>query len=193
MVYLTIDNHASSPYHNPPRSQVPIWNNPTPMAYGSLAPQTSGQYFYAQSGDIRQMSAVQSAFMKEQMAYMMREMESEFSGDEEEQTARSQSLSADFDRLTIEELASSSSRSALIHGSSSTAIKGDKGSRHTIITGDHIEVDNNVYQSDFDSHKRRNNIIENSFRDGEQEGVWRMHHGMFILCFLNKLFFFLLL
>ena len=128
MVYL-IDNHASSPYHNP-RSQPPIWNNPTPSSYGSLDPQT----FYAQSGDIRQMSAVQSAFMKEQMAYMMREMESEFGGDNEEQNTR-----------------------------------------HIIIPGDHIEVDDNIYQSDFDSHKKTNNIIENSFGEGGQEiGVWRM-------------------
>ena len=122
------------------------------------------------------MSAVQSAFMKEQMAYMMREMESEFGGDDEEQTARSQSLSADFNRLTIEERVSSSSGSALIHGSSesSTAVKGDQSSRHIIIPGDHIEVDDNIYQSDFDSHKKTNNIIENSFGEAGQEiGVWR--------------------
>ena len=93
---------------------------------------------------------------------MMREMESEFSDDEEEQNiagpemygTRSQSLSADFNRLSI---GSSSSSSALIHGLS-------KSSRHTVISGDHVEVDNNTYQSDFNSHKRGNNIIKNSFR-----------------------------
>ena len=147
------------------------------------------------------MSAGLSAFMKEQMADMMQEMDSEFSGDNEEQntvgpemynddtaedemsTTRSQSLSADFKRLTIEEPASSaSSRSAaLIYGSSSTVIRTDKSPRHIIIPGDHIEVDDNFYQSDFDSHRVKNNIIENSFREGDQKdiGVWRML-GMFI-------------
>ena len=148
------------------------------------------------------MSAVQSAFMKEQMAYMMREMESEFSGDNEDQNTvgpeiynvgmsatREQSLSADFNRLSIEERVSSSSGSALIHGSSesSTAVKGNKSSRHIIIPGDHIELDNNIYyQCDFDSHKKTNSIIENSFGEGEQEASYRCVANDY-LCFLNKI------
>ena len=146
MVYL-IDNHAPSPYYNP-QSQFSTWNNPT--SYSSLSP---GQYLYAQSGDIRQMSAAQSAFMNNEMENMMQEMESEFDEDDEDGedemsvTTRSQSLSAGFNRLTIEERASSSSRSA----------------RHIIIPGDYTEVDDNFYQSNFDSHKVKNNIIENSF------------------------------
>jgi hypothetical protein len=160
MVYL-IDNHAPSPYHNP-QSQVSTWNNPSP--YGSLSHQSPGQYFYAQSGDIRQMSAVQSAFMNNEMAHMMQEMESEFGEDNEEVedemsvTTRSQSLSAGFNRLTIEERASSSSRSALIHGSSA-----GKSPRRIVIPGDYTEVDDNFYQSDFDSHNVKNNIVKNSF------------------------------
>ena len=62
-----IDDHTSSPYHNP-QSQVQIWNYPNPLSYGSLTPQSPG------SRDI------QTAFMKEQMARMMQEMDSEFGG-----------------------------------------------------------------------------------------------------------------
>lgn len=119
------------------------------------------------------MSGVQFAFMNNEMANMIQEMAqpeaSEF-GDEEQDTigpsedemsitTRSQSLSAGFNRLTIEERrASSSSRSALIHGSSA-----GRKPRHIVIPGDYTEVDDNSYQSNFDSHKVENNIIENSF------------------------------
>jgi hypothetical protein len=128
--------------------------------------------------------------MGRQMAYMMQEMEAEF-GDDDDDTSeddmpatRSQSLSADFNRLTIEEQVSSSSRSGFIHGSSSTTVRAE---RHNIIPGDLTVVDNNLYQSNFDSHKRNNNIVENSFRQGQQENarVWRMF-GMFVfVVFLN--------
>jgi hypothetical protein len=172
MVYL-IDNHASLPYHNP-RSQVPTWNNPAPLSYSSLVPQSSGQYFHAQAEDILQMSAAQFAFMRNQMAQMDQKMDSEFGadtagpemynddtpGDEMSATTRSQSLSAGFNRLTIEERAFSSSRSAVIHGSSSTAVKGD-----------YTEVDDNFYQINLDSHKKANNIIINSFGEGEQDNI----------------------
>ena len=157
MVYL-IDNYAPPPYHNP-----------TP--YSSFSPQSPGQYLYAQSGDVRQMSTVQIAFMNNEMAHMMQEMASEYGEDNNEEqdtigssedemsvTTRSQSLSASFNRLTIEERASSSSRSALIHGSSAGKIP-----RHIVIPGDYTEVDDNFYQSNFDSHRVKNNIIENSF------------------------------
>ena len=131
---LSTDN-ASSPLHDP-QSQV------------------------AHSGDIPQMSA---AFMN-QKARVMQEMDSEveFSGDNEEQntfgsevhndntseddmlvTARSQLLSADLNRVTMEERVSSSSRSVLIHESSST-VRAVKNSNHVInsLAGDHAEVDN---------------------------------------------------
>jgi len=156
MVYL-IANHVPSPYHN---SQS--WNNPA--SYSSFFSQSPGQYFYAQSGDIRLMSAGQSAFMDNEMAHMMQEMESEFGGNDEESddemsvTTRSQSLSAGLNRLTIEERASSSSRSTLIHGSSA-----GQSPRHITIPGNYTEVDDNFYQSNFDSHNMKNNIIENSF------------------------------
>jgi hypothetical protein len=136
------------------------------------------------------MSAVQFAFMNNQMAQMMHEMRSEFSGDNDEQntvgpemynddtsddemsdTARSQSISAKLNRLTLEEGASSSSRFAPNHGSSSTAGKADESSRHFIIPGDYTEVNNNYYQIDFDSHKVENNIIVNSFGEGEQGDI----------------------
>ena len=207
MVYL-IDN-ASSPYHNP-QSQVPIQvpDNPNPLSYGYFA-QSPGQYFNAQSGDVRQMSAVQSASMNNEIANVMQEINSEFSRDNEEQNTfgpdmysddtpeddatRSQSLSADFNCLTIEERHGifSSTRSAFIYGSSSTAVRADKNPKHIIIQGDHTEVDNNFYQSDFDSHKVKNNIIENSFGEGEvggQEdiGVWQML-DMFICVSLTKI------
>jgi hypothetical protein len=153
MVYL-IDNHAPSPYHNPQST----WNNPA--SFSSFFTQSPGQYFYAQSGpgDIRLMSAGQSAFMDNEMAHMMQEMESEFGGDDEESddemsvTTRSQSLSAGFNRLTIEE------RATLIHGSSA-----GQSPRHITIPGNYTEVDDNFYQSNFDSYKMKNNIIENSF------------------------------
>jgi hypothetical protein len=168
MVYL-IDNHAPSPYHNP-QSQVSTWNNPTP--YSSLSP---GQYLYAQSGDVRQMSGVQFAFMNNEMADMMQEMASDGDNNEEQDTSedemsvttrRSQSLSAGFNRLTIEERVSSSSRPALIHGSSI-----GKSPRHISIPGDYTEVDDNFYQSDFDSYKVENNIIENSFDSYKEDHV----------------------
>jgi hypothetical protein len=38
-----------------------------------------------------------------------------------------------------------------------------KKPRHIVIPGDYTEVDVNSYQSNFDSHKVENNIIENSF------------------------------
>jgi hypothetical protein len=184
----TVAASASSPYHNP-QSQVPIRNNPS---YNPLSPQNPGQYFGARSGDICQMSAVQVALMNNQMAHMMQKLDSEFEGDNEEQdtemhnddtsedevstTTRSQSIATGFNRLTIEERSSSSSRSAFIHRSSSTTIKADKSPKHVIIQGDYTEVDNNFYQSDFDSHKVKNNIIGNSFGEGKQGniGVWRM-------------------
>lgn len=192
----TVDasDNASLPYHNP-QSQVPIPNNPNPLLYGHLAPQIPGQHLWTQSGDIRQMSAVQSAFMNNQMVHMLQEMDSEFSEDNDEQNAsgpeihnddtsqdhhmsftREQSLSADFNRLTMEERVSSSSRSVLVHGSSSTTVRADQGPKHIIIPGDYTEVDNNFYQNDFDSHKVQNNIVENSFGDGKQNGirVWQM-------------------
>jgi hypothetical protein len=75
MVYL-IDN-ASSYYRNP-QSQVPIPNNPNPLSYGHLTPQSPGQYLWTQSGDIRQMN--------NQMVHMLQEMDSEFSEDNEEQS-----------------------------------------------------------------------------------------------------------
>jgi hypothetical protein len=180
MVYF-IDN-ASPPHHNP-RPQVPIPNNQ--LSYGYLASQSPGQHFYAQSGDIHQMPAAQFAFMNNQMAHMMQKMDSVFSEDNEEQnifepemynddtseghisvTTRSQSLSASLNRLTIEEHVSSS-RSVLTHGSSSTTVRADQRPRHIIIPGDHTEVDNNFYESNFDSHKVENNIIGNSFREVE--------------------------
>ena len=141
------------------------------------------------------MTPALAGFVNNQMAYMMQEMESEFSEDNEEQdsfgpeiysyetsgddvsvttTRRSQSLSADFNRLTIDERVSSSSRSVHIHGSSSTTGRTDKSpttSRHIVISGDHIEVDNNLYQADFDSNKVRNNIIKNSFGKGGRENI----------------------
>lgn len=128
------------------------------------------------------MSAVQSTFMANQMAHMLQELDSEFR-DEEQSTSEDDmsAITRGAQTLTIEERQgvspSSRSHTAIIHGSSSTAV-----SRTIIITGDHTEVDNNYYQSDFDSNKRENNIIENSFGEGEQEnmGVWRML-GMFIL------------
>jgi len=86
-------------------------------------------------------------------------------------TMRSQSISADFNRLTLEEHVSSSSRSAVIHESSSTTVRTDKSPRHITISGDHIEVDNNLYQTDFDSHKEENNLIINSFGEGNQGDV----------------------
>lgn len=179
-----IDN-ASSRYHTP-HSQVPIQvpNNPNPLSYGYLAPQSPGQYFYTQPGDIRQMSTGQSAFMNNEMANMTQEIESEFSGENEEQNTfgadmysddtfeddatRSQSLSADFNCLTIEDRHGVfSSRSTLTYGSSSTSVRANKNPKHIIIQGDHTEVDNNFYQSNFDSHKVKNNIIKNSFGEGE--------------------------
>ena len=147
------------------------------------------------------MSAVQTAFMNNQMAYMIQEIDSEFSKDVDEEenmfgpemynddtseddmsvtTMRSQSLSADLDRLTIEESVSSSSRSLFIHGSSST-VRADKSPKHITISGDHTEVDNSLYETDFDSHKEENNLIINSFGDGTPGDVsmWQTV-GMFI-------------
>ena len=139
---VCLADNASSPHHNP-QSQI------------------------AHSGDIFKMSATQSAFLKAKMAHMMQEMDSklklEFSRDDDSQEqntfefepkmynddtseddmpaiTRSQTLSAEFTRPTIEEHVSSS-RSVLIHGSSSTAVRADKSPSH-IIQGDHIEVDN---------------------------------------------------
>lgn len=141
------------------------------------------------------MSAVQSAFMHNQMAHMMQEMQAEFgednqgpeicnddiSEDDMSTTMRAQSLSADFNLLTIEERVPSSSSALSTHGSSSTAVRTDASpTRYITISGDHTEVDNNVYQCDFDSHKVQNNIIENSFGEGKRDiGVWRTL-GMFI-------------
>jgi len=177
----TVDasDNASLPYHNP-QSQIPIPNNQ--LSYGYLASQTPGQHFYARSGDIHQMSAVQFAFMNNRITHMMQKIDSVFSEDNEEQnifepddtsegqmsvTTRAQSLSADFNRLTIEERVSSSSQSVHIHGSSSTTVRADQSPRHIIIPGDHTEVDNNFYESNFDSHKVENNTIENSFGEVE--------------------------
>ena len=127
------------------------------------------------------------------MALMKREVRSEFSGEDEEQnaigpemynddtsddemsdTARSQSISSNLNRLTLEEGPSSSSRSAPNHGLSFTACRLDESSRHFIILGDYTEVDNSYHQIDFDSHKVQNNTITNSFGDGEQRfnSVW---------------------
>jgi len=111
------------------------------------------------------MSAVQSSFMNSQMAFMMREIASEFGGDSEQDTPEDDIsvTTRDFNRLAIDG-APSSSRSALIHPSSPTAARADhEGPRHIIIPGDYTEVDNNFYQSNFDSFKDKNNIIENSF------------------------------
>ena len=52
----------------------------------------------------------------------------------------------------------------------------DASPMHITISGDHTaEVDNNVYQTDFDSHKEENNIIVNSFGEGNpgDVGVWQ--------------------
>ena len=137
------------------------------------------------------MTVTQFAFMRNQMAQMKEEMRSEFSGeqntvgpemynddtsdDEMSDTARSQSISAKLNRLTLEEGTSSSSRSPN-HGSSSTAGNADESSRHFIISGDYTEVNDNYYQIDFDSHKVENNVIVNSFGEGNQgdNGVWRV-------------------
>lgn len=188
MVYLIDD---ASPLPHSPQFLVPIPNNLNPLLF---APQTPGNYVCTQSGDIRAMTAVQTAFMDNQMAHMIQEIDSEFSEDNEEQnlfgpemfnaseddisvttTRRSQSLSADFSRLTIEEHVSSESRSVVVHGSSSTTVRAAKSPRHITISGDHTEVDNNVYQTDFDSHKEENNIIINSFGEGNpgDVGVWQ--------------------
>jgi hypothetical protein len=170
-----IDNHAPSPS----RSQV----------LNSSFPRSLAQYICAQPGDIRQMSAGESAFMENQMAEMMQEMDSEC-GDDEEQiavgpemyddddtsdeemssTTWSQSLSANFNRLTIEERVYSSprSRSAFIHGSSSTA---DESSRHIFISGNHTEVDDSYHQFNFNSNRVENNIVENSFGGGRLENI----------------------
>jgi hypothetical protein len=89
------------------------------------------------------------------MAYMI---QAGFGDDDDDMPAtRSQSLSADYNRLTIKEHVSSPSRSGFIHGSSST----------TIIPGDLTVVDNNLYQSNFDSHKRNNNIVVRARTAGE--------------------------
>ena len=135
MVYL-IDNHASSPYHNP-QSQVSIRNNPGPLSYGSLSPQRSGQYISARPGNIRGMSAAQFAFMSNKMTRMKQEMKPHFDGDNEEQNTAGPDMY-------------------------------NESPRHINISGNHTEVDNNHYQSDFDSNKVDNNIIENSFGEGEQ-------------------------
>ena len=143
------------------------------------------------------MSAGQSAFMQSQMAYMKQELDSEFGedngdtsdDDDMSATTRSQSLSADFNRLTIAGV--SSSQSTVIHGSSSSTVRADIVTpRHIIIPGDHTEVDNNFYQTNFNSNKEQNNIIENSFGEGKQEniGVWRML-GMFFFFFFSFMFF----
>lgn len=98
------------------------------------------------------------------MAYMMQEIASEFSGDSNEHDTPEDDIAAatrDLSRLAIDG-ASSSSRSALIHASSSTATRVDAGSP-IIIPGDHTVVDNNVTYCSFDSFKNKNNIIENSF------------------------------
>jgi len=138
------------------------------------------------------MSLAQRALMKAQMAWMKQEMLSEFAGDNEEQntdgpviyeddtsddemsvSTRSQSLSTEFNCLTMIEArvssSSASSPSAPFHGSSSTAVRADESPRYITISGDYTEVDNNVYQSNFDSYKVENNIVENSFGEGEQE------------------------
>jgi NAD(P)H-nitrite reductase large subunit len=132
------------------------------------------------------MSAAQFAIMGHHMARMMEEM-ADFDEDDEQNTVAGQSLSANFNRLAIEDgVSSESPRSTFIHGSSSTY----ENHRHVIISGDHTEVDNNLYQFNFDSHKVENNLIKNSFGEGDQEkdGVWRML-GIYVhLCFLNKLF-----
>ena len=68
-------------------------------------------------------------------------------------TARSQMLSAGFNRFNMEERVSSSSRSVLIHESSSTP-RADKSPSHIIISGDYTEVDN-------DSPIHRTNQFDN--------------------------------
>jgi hypothetical protein len=105
------------------------------------------------------MSAGQSAFMNSQMAYMAQEMEAEFSK-ENDDASEDDMAAANFSRLTLEEHASSSS------GSSSTIVRAD---RHTVIPGDYTMVDNKIYQTNFDSYKRNNNIVKNSFGQGQQE------------------------
>ena len=184
MIYPIDD--ASSSHHNP-QSLVPIPNNRNPLLF---APHTPGDYFYTQSGDISQMplSAVQTAFMDNKMARIIQEMDSEiFNEFNEEQ--RSQSLYADFNRLTIEEHIPSSSRSVVIHGSSSAA-RADKSLRHKVISGDHTEVDISSYQTGFDSGEEENNIIINSSGEGKQEdvGVWpKIGTFIQILFFRNKI------
>jgi len=166
---------TSSP--NYPRAQVPIRNNQAAFPFGQLSRQSHGQHLgqhiCVQAGDIRQMSGGQFALMNKLMAHMKQEMESEFGREDEEtfddETARrSQSLSVDFTRLTIEASESSSSpRSPQSHGSSSTAA--GESPRYTTIEGDHTEEDNSVHQTDIDSHIVRNNTIINSFGEGEQK------------------------
>ena len=137
MVYL-IDNHASSPYHNP-QSQVSIRNNPGPLSYGSVSPQSSGQYISARPGNIREMSAGRFAFMSNKMKRMKQEMKHHFDGD----TSNEQQNTVGPDMS-------------------------NESSRHINIPGNHTEVDNKRYQSDFDSNIVQDNNIKNSFGKGEQ-------------------------
>jgi len=168
-------NHASSSRN--PQSQIPIpsRSNPTSISYtgSSISVQSHGQipgqYAQVQAGDISQMSAGRFAFMKEQMAWMKQKMNSEFGGDTEVQNPAGSGMfdddddgemSAGISNLTIE---TRTPRSALVHGSSSTAVWADESPRTVIITGDHTEVDRNVYQTDWDSHKVQNNFVKDSF------------------------------
>ena len=50
-------------------------------AFSLLAPQIPGAHVYAQSGEIRPMSAAESSFLNSRMAHMEEEIASEFSGD----------------------------------------------------------------------------------------------------------------
>lgn len=158
------------------------------------------------------MSPALFAHMKNQMEQMKRDMRDD---DNEEQNAAgqiehgpemynddtsedepempatiagSQSLSAKFNRLTVEasKRVSSSARSAFTQGSSSStarAVNANESPMHITIPGDYVEVDNSYVQVDINSHQVRNNIIKGSFEGGEQgdNGVWRML-DMFFFC-----------
>jgi hypothetical protein len=162
------------------------------LLYSTLQVQNPGEYFQARAGDIREMSPMEIAFLKNEMVRMSQELDSEFGVADEEQnvletevysddtedemsiTTRSPSLSADFNRLTIEGGGSLSPRSALIHGLPPTTVGADEipqQSHHIIISGDHTETDDNFYSFNLNSHKVENNIVEKSFEKGEQEVI----------------------
>jgi len=117
--------------------------------------------------------------MQHSMSQMKQEIKSEFGDDDEEQEPdddtsedeMSPHLSGDFHRLTIGERVSASPRSALIQGPSLNTGQANESPRYTIIQGNHVEVDDRVYQHDFNSHFVGNNIIDNSFGQGNTEGL----------------------